>query len=103
MYNSELEKKETNSQISTCKEVIERTVFSSDPGPSHCVEMDIELIDELPVRTKVYRMTPKQTEILIEEIRRLLELGLIEIGQSDFTSPINLVKAPGKNHRPYGD
>lgn len=88
MNNSELEKRVTESQIKKFKEVIEknRKVFSSDPGRTHLVEMDIELLDEAPMRVKPYGMSHKQIEILREDIRKLLDLGIIEIGHSDFTS-----------------
>ncbi|GFW67297.1 hypothetical protein TNCV_3337981 [Trichonephila clavipes] len=45
----------------------------------------------------------KQINILREEIKRLLELGVIEIGQSDYTSPLILVESPNKDPRPCVD
>lgn len=85
--NSELEKKVAEIQINKFKKVIEknRKVFSSDPGRTHLVEMDIELLDEAPMRAKPYGMSHKQIEILREDIKNLLDLGVIEIGHSDFT------------------
>ncbi|GFV68409.1 retrovirus-related Pol polyprotein from transposon 17.6 [Trichonephila clavipes] len=65
--------------------------------------MDIELISDKPVKTKPYRMSPRQINILREEIKRLLELGVIEIGQSDYTSPLILVESPNKDPRPCVD
>lgn len=65
------------------------------------VEMDIELIGEMLVRAKPYRMPPRQTKILREDIRRLLELGVIEAGQPDFMSPMILIEVPEKDPRPY--
>ncbi|GFX02119.1 hypothetical protein TNCV_1750041 [Trichonephila clavipes] len=48
-------------------------------------------------------MSPRQINILREEIKRLLELGVIEIGQSDYTSPLILVESPNKDPRPCVD
>lgn len=77
--NSEIEKRVTESQIKKFKEVIEknRKVFSSDPGRTYLVEMDIELLDEAPMRAKPYGMSHKQIEILWEDIRKSLDLGVI--------------------------
>ncbi|GFV16464.1 retrovirus-related Pol polyprotein from transposon 17.6 [Trichonephila clavipes] len=68
------------------------------------MRMDIKLISDKPIKTKPYRMSPKKINILREEIKRLLELDVIEIGQSDFfTSPFILVKSPNKGPRPCVD
>ncbi|GFX86065.1 retrovirus-related Pol polyprotein from transposon 297 [Trichonephila clavipes] len=67
------------------------------------MRMDIELISDNPIKTKHYRMSRRQINILREEIKRLLELGVIEIGQSDYTSPLILVESPNKDPRPCVD
>ncbi|GFW05518.1 retrovirus-related Pol polyprotein from transposon 17.6 [Trichonephila clavipes] len=68
--------------IDGLKQVITKNkdVFSPDPGTTHLMRMDIELISDKPIKTKPYRMSPRQINILREEIKRLLELGAIEIG-----------------------
>ncbi|GFS86810.1 retrovirus-related Pol polyprotein from transposon 17.6 [Trichonephila clavipes] len=48
-------------------------------------------------------MSPRQIEILISEVNKMLELKIIEPGESDFTSPIILVEAQGKETRPCID
>ncbi|GFX58637.1 retrovirus-related Pol polyprotein from transposon 297 [Trichonephila clavipes] len=48
-------------------------------------------------------MSPRQINILREEIKHLLELGVIEIGQSDYTSPLILVESRNKDPRPCVD
>ncbi|GFW50923.1 hypothetical protein TNCV_3592051 [Trichonephila clavipes] len=91
--------------IDELKQVITKNkdVFSPDPGTTHLMRMDIELISDKPIKTKPYRMSPRQINILREEIKRLLELGVIEIGQSDYTSPLILVEIPNKDPRPCVD
>lgn len=56
------------------------------------VKLGIELTDETLIR-----MLPRKTEILREEIRRLLDLAVIQVRQSDFTSPIIFVEVLGKD------
>ncbi|GFX17217.1 retrovirus-related Pol polyprotein from transposon 297 [Trichonephila clavipes] len=48
--------------------------------------MDIELISEKPIKTKQYRMSPRHINVLKEEIKRLLDLGVIE-GLESFALP----------------
>ncbi|GFX15875.1 retrovirus-related Pol polyprotein from transposon 297 [Trichonephila clavipes] len=102
LWESQLQLKLSPSQIDELKQVITKNkdVFSPDPGTTHLMRMDIELISKKPIKTKPYRMSPRQINILREEIKRLLELGVIEIGQSDYTSPLILVKSPNKDPRP---
>ncbi|GFS93339.1 retrovirus-related Pol polyprotein from transposon 412 [Trichonephila clavipes] len=96
LRESQLQLKLSPSQIDELKQVITKNkdVFSPDPGTTHLMRMDIELISDKPIKTKPYRMSPRQINILREEIKRLLELGVIEIGQSDYTSPLILVESP---------
>ncbi|GFY47689.1 retrovirus-related Pol polyprotein from transposon 17.6 [Trichonephila inaurata madagascariensis] len=102
---SHLLDKLSTDQIKELKNVIikNREVFSSDPGTTHLMKMDIELISEKPIKTESYRMSPRQINILKDEIKRLLDLGGIEIGQSDFTSPLILVESPYRDPRPCVD
>ncbi|GFX97256.1 retrovirus-related Pol polyprotein from transposon 17.6 [Trichonephila clavipes] len=82
LRESQLQLKLSPSQIDELKQVITKNkdMFSPDPGTTHLMRMDIELISDKPIKTKPYRMSPRQINILREEIKRLLELGLIEIG-----------------------
>ncbi|GFS30038.1 retrovirus-related Pol polyprotein from transposon 17.6 [Trichonephila inaurata madagascariensis] len=91
---SHLLDKLSSDQIKELKNVIikDREVFSSDPGTTHLMKMDIELISEKPIKTKPCRMSPRQINLLKDEIKRILDLGVIEIGQSDFTSPLILCR-----------
>ncbi|GBM98698.1 hypothetical protein AVEN_212899-1 [Araneus ventricosus] len=52
-------------------------VFSNEPGKTHLVEHDIELISNNPIRSKPYRTSQRQTEILKAEIKRMLDLKII--------------------------
>ncbi|GBL96367.1 Transposon Ty3-I Gag-Pol polyprotein [Araneus ventricosus] len=57
-------------------------------------------IEELRKMWKPYRTSQRQTEILKAEIKRMLDLKIIEIGQSDYTSPMILIEAVGREPRP---
>ncbi|GBL85879.1 hypothetical protein AVEN_147793-1 [Araneus ventricosus] len=80
-----------------------RKLFSNDPGRTDLIENHIELISDQTIRIRSYRTSPRQTEILKQEIKRMLNLGVIEVGKSDFSSPLILVEAPGRDPRPCVD
>ncbi|GFY08268.1 retrovirus-related Pol polyprotein from transposon 412 [Trichonephila clavipes] len=75
-------------------------LFSNIHGCTDLVEHDIELESERGIVAKPYRMSPQQIEILKSEVNKMLELKIIEPGESDFTSPLILVEAQGKEARP---
>ncbi|GFU48130.1 retrovirus-related Pol polyprotein from transposon 297 [Trichonephila clavipes] len=51
--------------IDELKQVITKNkdMFSPDPGTTHLMRMDIELISDKPIKTKPYRMSPRQINI----------------------------------------
>ncbi|GFX60462.1 retrovirus-related Pol polyprotein from transposon 297 [Trichonephila clavipes] len=71
LRESQLQLKLSPSQIDELKQVITKNkdVFSPDPGTTHLMRMDIELISDKPIKTKPYRMSPRQINILREEIK----------------------------------
>lgn len=77
--------------------------FSNVPGLTNMVKFDIELTEPKAIRSRPYRMSLRQTEILREEIGRMIQMKIVEIGESDFTSPMILVEVPGKDPRPCID
>ncbi|GFY54778.1 retrovirus-related Pol polyprotein from transposon 297 [Trichonephila inaurata madagascariensis] len=77
--------------------------FSTEPGCTNLTEHDIELESDRPICARPYRLSPRQSEILRAEVEKMLRLNVIEKGESDFTSPLILVEAPGKEARPCID
>ncbi|XP_077559123.1 uncharacterized protein LOC144174347 [Haemaphysalis longicornis] len=77
--------------------------FSDKPGRTSLLTHDIELTSSQPVRSKAYRVSPRQREILETEIQKMLALDVIEACESDYTSPLILVEVPGKDPRPCVD
>lgn len=80
-----------------------KDIFSDTPGRTTAIVHDIELISSDPVRSKAYRVSPRQRQVMATEINKMLELGVIEPGESDYTSPLILVEVPGKEPRPCID
>ncbi|KAG8187741.1 hypothetical protein JTE90_015611 [Oedothorax gibbosus] len=103
--SSDLFERYTEEQIEQLGRLLgsHRSIFSNEPGRTDLIEHDIHLISDQPVRSRPYRTSPRQNEILRGEIKRMLDLKIIEIGESDYTSPMILVEAPGKDPRPCID
>ncbi|GFY23978.1 retrovirus-related Pol polyprotein from transposon 412 [Trichonephila clavipes] len=95
---SELNKHLHDKQMDRLRELLNKysKCFSNNP-----VEHEIQLVSDQPVRTKPYRMSHRQNEILKNEINRILKLGIIEVGESDYMSPMILVEVAGKEPRPF--
>ncbi|GFX31862.1 retrovirus-related Pol polyprotein from transposon 297 [Trichonephila clavipes] len=70
-HESQLQLKLSPSQIDELKQVITKNkdMFSPDPGTTHLMRMDIEPISDKHIKTKPYRMSPRQINILREEIK----------------------------------
>lgn len=95
---SEAQKEDLRRIVSEFKQV-----FSDRPGNTTVIKHDIELTSEEPISSKPYRCSPVQKQIMKCEIDRMLELGVIVPGESDYTSPLILVQVPGKDPRPCID
>ncbi|GFW09704.1 retrovirus-related Pol polyprotein from transposon 297 [Trichonephila clavipes] len=102
---SELNKYLHDKQMDRLRELLNKysKCFSNNPGLTNLVEHEIQLVSDQPVRTKPYRMSHRQNEILKNEINRMLKLGIIEVGESDYMSPMILVEVAGKEPRPCID
>ncbi|GFW49970.1 retrovirus-related Pol polyprotein from transposon 17.6 [Trichonephila clavipes] len=91
---SELNKHLHDKQMDRLRELLSKysKCFSNNPGLTNLVEHEIQLVSDQPVRTKAYRISHRQNEILKNEINRMLKLGIIEVGESDYMSPMILVE-----------
>ncbi|GFV38311.1 retrovirus-related Pol polyprotein from transposon 412 [Trichonephila clavipes] len=98
---SELNKHLHDKQMDRLRELLNKysKCFSNNPGLTNLVEHEIQLVSDQPVRTKPYRMSHRQNEILKNEINRMLKLGIIEVGESDYMPPMILVEVAGKEPR----
>ncbi|GFU93767.1 retrovirus-related Pol polyprotein from transposon 297 [Trichonephila clavipes] len=96
---SELNKHLHDKQMDRLRELLNKysKCFSNNPGLTNLVEHEIQLAIN---QSKPYRMSHRQNEILKNEINRMLKLGIIEVGESDYMSPMILVEIAGKEPRP---
>ncbi|GFR98235.1 Pol polyprotein [Elysia marginata] len=67
-------------------------VLTSLPGHTKTIQHEIHVNSDEIVRVKPYQLLFASQEFVKEEIKRLLELGVIEPSVSPFSSPIVLVK-----------
>lgn len=105
MGESKLEGKLEDAQISQLRNLLMEfsSVFSEKPGLTNLVTHHIELTSDRPIRTRAYRASHRQNEILKEEVEKMLKLGIIEVGESEYASPMILVEVSGKPPRPCID
>lgn len=103
MDESELRARCTAEQLQELQNLSDkyREGFSNASGVTDLTEHVFELIEEKPVIIIPYRASQMQKEIIKKEIKRMLELNIIN--KSDFNTPVILVEAPGKAPRPCVD
>ncbi|GFU85952.1 retrovirus-related Pol polyprotein from transposon 297 [Trichonephila clavipes] len=77
---SELNKHLHDKQMDRLRELLNKysKCFSNNPGLTNLVGHEIQLVSDQLVRTKPYRMSHRQNEILKNEINRMLKLGIVE-------------------------
>ncbi|KAM7312087.1 uncharacterized protein ISCGN_008992 [Ixodes scapularis] len=78
-------------------------LFSMSPGRTSLATHDIELTSNVAVRSRPYRMSPRQQAILKDEVERMLHLGVNVPCESDYSSPMIIVEAAGRDPRPCID
>ena len=78
-------------------------LFSMSPGRTSLATHDIELTSNVAVRSRPYRMSPRQQAILKDEVERMLHLGVIVPCESEYSSPMIIVEAAGRDPRPCID
>ena len=71
-----------------------RDVFSSLPGYTEVVQHEIRTLPGRTVNQRPYRVPEARKVAIQEEVRKMLELGVIEESQSAWASPIVLVPKP---------
>eukprot|EP00180_Rhodochaete_pulchella_P004026 Plantae.Rhodophyta-Rhodochaete_pulchella.ctg74034.p1 GENE.Plantae.Rhodophyta-Rhodochaete_pulchella.ctg74034~~Plantae.Rhodophyta-Rhodochaete_pulchella.ctg74034.p1 ORF type:complete len:113 (+),score=10.10 Plantae.Rhodophyta-Rhodochaete_pulchella.ctg74034:75-413(+) len=66
-------------------------------------EIQMDMRDETPCTSRMYRMSLKEPEWLASEIARLLKLSVIEESRSPYSSPVVHVKKPNGSYRLCAD
>jgi len=78
-------------------------IFSDRPGVTNIVEHRIQLVDDNPIRCKPYPVPHALKSEVIEEVREMERLGIIEKSDSPYTSPLLMVKKKDGRNRPVID
>ena len=72
---------------------------SSQLGRCDIVDVDIETINDQPIVSRPYRVSPAQREVIDKQVEEMLRLGVIEESNSSYASPVVLVKKPDGSWR----
>ncbi|KAG5842700.1 hypothetical protein ANANG_G00180410 [Anguilla anguilla] len=91
-----LGKQLTGHQIQDLRELLDRNrdVFSKLPGRTSIIAHHIATEPGKKVRLRPYRIPEAQRDTIREEVRRMLEMGVIEESRSSWSSPIVIVPKP---------
>lgn len=88
----------TQSQQNEISDIIQEfaDLFKDTPGRTTVAIHDVETGDAVPIKQHPYRLVPAKLQKMEEELKHILEIGVVEPGQSDWSSPVVLVlKADG--------
>lgn len=100
IINEELILEEKRSLLTLLEQNADRFAFSNEQlGRSTVVQVDIKTSDEEPVRCHPYRTSPVQREVIDEQVREMLKLGVIRESTSPYAAPVVLVKKPDDSWR----
>jgi len=78
-------------------------IFSDRPGTTSVIEHRIQLLDDNPVRCRAYPVPHAVIDEVIEEVREMERLGVIEKSDSPYSSPLLMVKKKDGRNRPVVD
>ena len=77
-----------------------KSVFLDAPSRTNAAKHDIVLTSDTPIRHTPYRVNPEKRELIRQEITYMLNHGIIEPSNSDYSAPVVLVKKRGgRGHR----
>jgi hypothetical protein len=78
-------------------------IFSDHPTRTNVLEHDIDVGDAKPVKIPPYRLSPVKKLALDKEVQYMLNHGIIEPSQSEWSSPCLLVPKPNGTYRVVQD
>ena len=67
------------------------------------MKVDVDVGDANPIRQHPYRLNPTKQAILQKEVRNMLDQGIIEPSDSEWSSPCLMVPKPGNKFRVCAD
>ena len=74
-------------------------LFRTTPGRTSIIQHDVDVGEANPIKQSPYRVNPNRAEIIKKELEYMLRWGLVEVGSSDWSSPVTLVPKPDGSHR----
>lgn len=63
----------------------------SDVTPTHLYQYPIERLSDLPIAYPPYRATPRERQIIEDEVQKLLKAGFIKPANSAYAAPCLVV------------
>ena len=77
--------------------------FSDKPGRTTLLDHDIKLTIETPVQIKQYPLPFSMLETVGDEIRSMIDLGVVECSGSPYCSPVVIVKKKDNSYHFFTD
>lgn len=74
-------------------------VFRDRPGRTALVEHEVQVGGAVPIKQHPYRLSPYKLSLVKEELTYMQEIGAVEPGQSEWSSPVVLVPKPDQSWR----
>jgi hypothetical protein len=74
-------------------------VMTERPGRTTLVEFSLKLMDDTPIHCKPYPLPHEKLEVVRNELKAMVALGVIEPAQSPYSSPVVLVRKRDQSHR----
>ena len=75
------------------------SVFGDSPGQTNLTFHDVDVGDSKPVKLSPYRVHPSRLQAMQDEIKYMLDRGLITPCTSEWSSPVTLVPKPDGSFR----
>ena len=69
------------------------------PGKTDLIEVKFKVLNSTPIRSKPYALPLAMQDVVKEEVKELLDQGIVSHSESPFSSPIILLKKPDGKHR----
>ena len=74
-------------------------VLTDLPGGTGIIEHDIKVLDKTPIRQRMYPVPYNMKETIVDEVKTMIKLDVIEKSQSPYSSPIVIVKKKDGTNR----
>ena len=73
------------------------------PGVTHAIQLDVDVGGAAPIRQHPYRLNPSKKTILQAEIKKMLEQGVIEPSDSEWSAKCIMIPKPNNQFRVCSD